>query len=502
MKTRSTPERGASAGGFLVGGTVRYIGAAMEFGEKLVRRLLACALPLVMLAPPAIAQTTPPAAATATPTVAPAPAAPTATAAAVATTPAAPVVASPALEARAKNVAEIFSGRGDYDAIFAPTFREKVPRAQLDAVIAQITGGAGAVVGVEKLDAVTSTSGTLQIGFTRGIGTMRIAIDPAEPHQIVGLLVTGMTAREASLDAVLGTIASLPGTTGFAFVRLDGPAPTTILARQPDQAFAIGSAFKLVILSELVRALTAGERHWEDVVTLDGGPLPGGFYTDKPEGTKVTLRELAGRMISVSDNSATDILLATLGREKVEAMLPVVGFAAPARDRPFLTTLEAFKLKGVRGGALGTSYLALDEKGRRAMLDGEVHSTPISAIDPTLFADGKPRAIDTLEWFATPQDIVHVMNWLRLNTESGPASEARAILAQNSGVGPTAAQAWRYLGYKGGSEPGVMNMSFLLKTFDGTWYAMTGSWNDPSAAVDEGRFVALMARAVELAAAR
>jgi beta-lactamase class A len=408
------------------------------------------------------------------------------------------VVADPSLEARAKDVVAILAGKGDYDAIFSAAFRAQVPKAQFDAVTAQLTAASGKVTGVEKLTPVSSYGGTMLIGFERGIATMQIAVDPTEPHQITGLRVTGMTAREASLDAITGSLAALPGTTGFALVRLDGARPGTMIAHEADRSFAIGSAFKLVILAELVRGVTAGERHWDDVVTLDGAPLPGGSYADKPAGTKATLREIAERMISVSDNSATDILLATLGRDRIEAMLPVVGFRTAARDRPFMATLEAFKLKSVEG--LGARYLALDEKGRRAMLDGEVRNVPISAIRGDLFAMGKPVAIDTLEWFASPQDLARAMDWLRRNTEEGPAAEARAILGKNSGIGPVAAGAWNYVGFKGGSEPGVISMTFLLQARNGGWYALSGSWNDSVAAVDEGRFVGLMRRAVELAA--
>jgi hypothetical protein len=435
-------------------------------------RLIACSL--LLLASPAAAQTAP-------------------------TTPPAPqVVADPSLEARAKDVVAILAGKGNYDAIFSAAFRAQVPKAQFDAVTAQLTAASGKVTGVEKLTPVCPYGGTMLIGFERGIATMQIAVDPTEPHQITGLRVTGMTAREASLDAITGSLAALPGTTGFALVRLDGARPGTMIAHEADRSFAIGSAFKLVILAELVRGVTAGERHWDDVVTLDGAPLPGGSYADKPAGTKATLREIAERMISVSDNSATDILLATLGRDRIEAMLPVVGFRTAARDRPFMATLEAFKLKSVEG--LGARYLALDEKGRRAMLDGEVRNVPISAIRGDLFAMGKPVAIDTLEWFASPQDLARAMDWLRRNTEEGPAAEARAILGKNSGIGPVAAGAWNYVGFKGGSEPGVISMTFLLQARNGGWYALSGSWNDSAAAVDEGRFVGLMRRAVELAA--
>ena len=60
--------------------------------------------------------------------------------------------------------------------------------------------------------------------------------------------------------------------------------------------------------------------------------------------------------------------------------------------------------------------------------------------------------------------------------------------------------AYAYVGYKGGSEAGVMNMTYLLRTRDGRAYAVTGSWNDPAAALMEGRFSSLMARLVQLIA--
>jgi len=444
-----------------------------------MRRLFACTLPLLLIASAATAQSSSPS-----------------------TPPATAVNASKALQDRAQEVVALLGGKGDYDALFSPAFREKVPKATFDSLAGRLSGGGGAVTGVEKLAPDTPFSASLIIGYAHGVATARIAVDPAEPHQVVMLLITGLTAREASLDAVLATLAALPGKTGFALARLDGAAPATLLAREADRDFAIGSAFKLVILSELVREVTAGERHWDDLLTLDGTPLPGGAYAAKPVGTKVSIREVAEQMISVSDNSATDILLRSLGRAKVEAMLPVVGFHAAARDRPFLSTLDMFKLKGVAGGALGARFLALDEKGRRALIEGEVRNTPLSAIDPKLFASGKPQSIDTIEWFASPLDLVRVMDWLRRNTEAGPAAEARAILAKNSFVGPVVAGAWRYLGYKGGSEPGVMNMTFLLQGRDGGWYGLTGSWNDTTAPVNESRFALLMSRAVELAAPR
>ncbi len=416
------------------------------------------------------------------------------------TTPPQQVAAAPELRQRIDALPSMLRGEGEYAAYFHPGFIAQVPKAMFDQVTAQLAANAGPVQGIASVTPIDAWSATITVAFERGTATMRIAVDPRPPHQVTELLVTGLAARESSIDGVVAALAALPGGTGFALAKLGDGAPRILVARNVDTPLAIGSAFKLVILAELVRAINAGERHWDDVVALDGRALPGGLYMGKPAGTQVTLRELAAKMISISDNSATDILLSTLGREKIEAMLPVVGIADPARMRPFLSTLELFKLKGARGGALADRWLAQDEAGRRAMLAGEIAATPITAIDPMLFRDGKPVRIDTLEWFASAADMARVMDWLRRHSESGPGAEARAILSINPALPAPVAGKWAFVGYKGGSEPGVIHMTYLLQGKDGGWYVLSGGWNNPAAGVDEVRFASLMSRAAELAA--
>ena len=421
-------------------------------------------------------------------------------AAAAQTLPAAPTaVAAPELSQRIAELPAMIRGEGDYAAYFAPAFRAQIPPDKFAQVAQQLVAANGAVQRVESVTPLSTHAAMLRLGFADGIADVKIAVDPAAPHQVTGLLIAGFAARAATLDAVVQALQAEPGLTGFAFARLGSGAPELLKAADADRPLAIGSAFKLVILAELVRQTNAGLRTWDDLVTLDGRELPGGAYTPSPKGTQVSLRELAGKMISVSDNSATDILLATLGREQVEAMLPVVGVEAAARNRPYLSTLEMFKLKGVAKGALGDRWTVADEAGRRAML-AEIDAQPNAAIDPMLFKDGKPLRIDTIEWFFSPTDLIRTMDWLRRNTEGPKGAEARAILSKNPGIGPTRAGDWAYVGYKGGSEPGVMSMSLLLQSKQGGWYALSAAWNNSAAEVDEARFAGLVSRAAELAA--
>ena len=72
------------------------------------------------------------------------------------------------------------------------------------------------------------------------------------------------------------------------------------------------------------------------------------------------------------------------------------------------------------------------------------------------------------------------------------------ILAINPGIGAGLAKRFAYVGYKGGSEPGVISMTALLRDSAGKARVVSASWNNPAAAVDELAFVALVSRAVEL----
>ena len=117
------------------------------------------------------------------------------------------------------------------------------------------------------------------------------------------------------------------------------------------------------------------------------------------------------------------------------------------------------------------------------------------SIDPSVFA--APSHVEDVEWFASASDLCRAMDWLRRATESGKAAALRGVLAINPGL-PVSTEAFPFVGYKGGSEPGVINLTFLLRAKDGTWYAATAGWNDPKAAVEDGKLTGLMQRVLYL----
>jgi hypothetical protein len=116
-------------------------------------------------------------------------------------------------------------------------------------------------------------------------------------------------------------------------------------------------------------------------------------------------------------------------------------------------------------------------------------------VDLSAFA--APIHVDDIEWFASASDLCRAMNWLRIATELGPAAPLRGVLAINPGLS-VSKEAFPFVGYKGGSETGVLNLTYLLRAKDGTWYAASAGWNDPMQAVEESRLIGLMQRVVYL----
>jgi len=398
-------------------------------------------------------------------------------------------VADPALRAKVDALVAILDGRGAYDTYFAASFRDKVPQTRFATIVAQLKATLGAPRKIESLAATSAWSADLVVGYARGTASVRLALDPAAPHAATGLLITGTAARDDSLAKIEAEFRALPGASGFGLYALGDGTPQPIFDYRADIAAPLGSAFKLWVLAELARQVAADERHWADVVKVGAPSLPSGVLQTWPAGSPATLQTLATLMISISDNTATDTLLTTLGRAKVDAMAEGAGGSVPV-----MTTREMFALKG--DPALAKDWGAGSVVDRRALLVDHAVKIATTKLDMSVFA-GKPVAVDSVEWFASPAAMAGLLDRLRAADDT-----TRAILAVNAGVDPGIAARFRYVGFKGGGEPGVLSLNYLVQAKDGRWYAATGNWHRADDAVNELRFVGLIGRALAVLAAR
>ncbi len=376
---------------------------------------------------------------------------------------------------------------------FDPTFLAAVPAEQMSAVATSIIAQYGQPIDVLTIDQKSPEAATITVAFEKAVGTFNINISGIAPHKVNGLLATDFAAKDDSLAKIGAEFAALPGKAGFVVTALNDNGPNKVIAQHnADAQFGIGSTFKLYILAELASQIDAKERSWRDVAPLAHRSFSSPATAKWPKDTPVTLATLALQMISVSDNSATDTLLHLLGRTAVERKLAQIGHRAPDKTLPFLSTVEAFAMKSPANTDLRTRYLAASEAQQRSIIGSEQARLGFDQIDNQTFAGG-PAYIDTLEWFAAPYDLAELLNHIR-RTRNDKMLE---ILAVNPGLPAATAAKWGYTGYKGGSEPGVISMSYLLHAKSGQWYAVTGSWNDPAKVVDEGKFTAMMTRLVQ-----
>ncbi|MGI5160433.1 serine hydrolase [Microbispora sp. CA-102843] len=356
---------------------------------------------------------------------------------------------------------------------FSAGFLAQVPPAQLNEVLKGLGG-----LRLDSLADVTPSS--LSGVVTTGQGRLQLSMSVDGDGRIAGLLF-GPEQREAprswaELDKRLRTLAPHVGFLA-AEVRADGRCrPVHTVA--PGAPRPLGSMFKLYVLGATAEQVKKGRLSWDTPLTIrpELKSLPSGTLQDRPDNSTVSVREAAKLMISISDNTGADLLIDKAGRARVEAQVREWSGHA-ALNLPFLTTRELFLLKGADYPRLAKKYLSLDRSRRYRYLTTTVGRTPLTEVRPW----DKPREIDRVEWFASPQDVCRAFAGLSaLNTP--PLDEAMS--ANDAGLGLDA-KAWPTVWYKGGSEPGVLSMGFLARDAGGRTYVVTALTSDPRTALDE-----------------
>ena len=394
---------------------------------------------------------------------------------------------------RAAQIVEVMAGRMDGQQVFAPVFLKAVPPAAFDGLTKELVGQFGAPLAAENAAPAPDGGATFDLRFARGIGKAYLHLDSSAAHLVDGFRILKVEPIGDTVDKVMADIRALPGQKAVLLSPLSIETPA-IASLNPAQPLAIGSAFKLYILSALTREIGEGRRNWADVVRADRRSFPGGTLHEWPAGAPVTLQTLATLMISQSDNSATDALFHILGRDSVAREVRLSGHAQPDAILPIFDTQELFRIKA--DPALAKRFLAADEVQQAAILAAldETRQTPLADVAAVFGAT--PLAIDTIEWFASPQDLRAIM--ARLHTQADPT--AAAIMGVNPGIDPAVKARFAYVGYKGGSEPGVLNLTYVLQTTSGKYLFMSLGWNDTAAPVDESKLIALAMRLATLAA--
>ena len=340
---------------------------------------------------------------------------------------------------------------------FAASFLQQVSIGQLQGIIDQFKGQLGTYQSVRADGDHYSTE------FIRGSIPTYVALDAN--GRIIGLLFKAAVPRTKDLNTALAPFKQLPGEVSLLIIS-GGKTAADIDA---DKALAVGSAFKLAVLAAIKKQVAAGRMSWSQIVTVkeEWKSLPSGILQNWPAGSPLTLSSVSALMISQSDNTAADLALRTVGRPAVQAESP--------RNNPFLTTREAFQLKDPQNAELLTKWRDGDVLAKRAVL-ASLASRPLPSA--SVFTGGVVAA--DVEWFFTVKELCTLMG----DVASLP------LTSINPGVADTARFA--RVSYKGGSEPGVLNLTTQVTTKQGKTYCVSATWNDTKP-LDEKQFELLYA---------
>jgi beta-lactamase class A len=139
---------------------------------------------------------------------------------------------------------------------------------------------------------------------------------PQEKEQILWQKLEGtISDTDHKLDGVLA-VAILDLSTGQKYLL------------HADEVLPTASSIKIAILAEFYRQVQQGKLKFTDLYTLQQTDLVGGSGISEaftPGVTRLTLRDVAALMISVSDNSATNVMIDRIGMENVNALLDSLG---------------------------------------------------------------------------------------------------------------------------------------------------------------------------------
>jgi hypothetical protein len=396
--------------------------------------------------------------------------------------------------------------------VFTADFVRQHPRERIDTVLQEMR--ARFVGGVRLLRVEPGFTMTRAVGVVRGVRTgeawqIHVRAD-RESGRIASLHF--LTAWEDQLDArgwseLDEEMSRLPGVAGLAaYEVLPEGLGLVHTGGQSERALALGPAHALYVLGTLGEQMQRAAGHhggsspWDEKIPVQDRlkSLPPGDLRNLPETTPVTLGDLAWRMTADGDNTACDHLIDYLGRMMIERYLLRVGVTEPERTLPYLSSLEYFKIKLSEDPGMVDRYARADTEARWNMLleGGEVYAA-IPNQGRFLSWDG-PIAVDRVGHFASATDVARVLADLaRQSDRPGMTPLARAMDGPGLSIDR---RPWASVGFKGGSEPGILSLNWILTRADGRRFVLAFLWNDTESRLPEGLGFRIGGAAVRLLA--
>jgi len=348
---------------------------------------------------------------------------------------------------------------------FSDALLQQLNLPQFQQQLAQLLSGIG------ELEFIDGDEGEYSIFFEDAVVSSTIVLD--ERGQISTIWFRPPSPRAQNFDELLGQLQELPGDTAL-LVMTDGEPVAT---HNADTRFSVASAFKLAVLAAVVDAMEDGSLNADDVVHLseDDQTLPSGIMQEWPVGTSVTIDTLMVMMMSMSDNTATDLLMRTLGRERVDR------FASEAQ--PIIpTTREMFTLLGPDAADLADAWAAADAPDDFRMVLDQVADREMGRIRDFTGSDTRRD----VGWTFTPRELAALAAYV--------AGQPSAAVSPGAAAGTD----WTDIVYKDGYVPGVAAEVVHGRDANGRTHTVVLLWNRHDADVDVLALYGMIQSAVRL----
>ncbi|MBS3813067.1 serine hydrolase [Candidatus Bipolaricaulota bacterium] len=346
--------------------------------------------------------------------------------------------------------------------LFADSFLDKVPIYNINEIVTRYTRVLG------KLLEVRGERPQYTLVFETGSAPSQIALD--QEGKIAGIWLGNWTLKSDTLEKLVEELKGLDGTVSL-YISREG---IELFSLNGEREMAVGSSFKLYVLDTLYETTSREDREEVIHLTYKHRSLPSGILQDWPTGDPVTVKTLANLMISQSDNTATDHLIELVGRDYLAEN-------TNQKNRPFLTTVDVFNLKyGPKD--LREKYVNVGKEKKREILNG-FEGLEVSVSD----VKNEPTLIGQIEWFFSTKELAEVIYDIRDTSE----------IFINPGL--TTKGDWYRAGYKGGSEPGVLQYTHLLQVEESSpVYVVSLTVNNPEGGVSTDKVTEIATRIISL----
>ena len=375
----------------------------------------------------------------------------------------------------------------EIDSHFDASFLNNVSAAKINAVLAKLPATGGSLI---RLLAEDPSSLIAIVSFGTEMVNVSLSVDGS--GLIEGLRLAP-SASVSSWPQIDQTLAALAPNVSFLAARVSKGSCQPIYQLASSTPRPLASEFKLFVLGVLANQVATGQVRWNQVLTVEnqlkssGNPVGSGSLQFSPVGTKVSVQETATKMISISDNTAADMLINLVGRSAVQTQVRHWS-NTPELNVPFLTTREVLLLHYTTYPTLASVYLTRTPSERETFLESSVDPLSLSEIHEST----EPRDIDKIEWFGSPDDICRAFLGLQQLSHQPKLSPIASIFSVNPGdlgLGPSQ---WPTVWFKGGSEPGVLTLGYMATNSRGQTFVVSAMLSNTTAALAPSATVALL----------